>query len=368
MWGADVDDEDKSGDSQDGNGASSDYNFMETVRQSLITSCTYLSGYTDANGNAVYVDTKPLPAGDMTYGLYIDAYCTTEASGVTYLDYLKTSGANDDGGESSFISSLSRWNDLLSDYKVCQPCRAYSRVRSNQGGSHDSGDHSGSRDDEEEEEWGEDDGEGNNKQWGFDCNDDAGYLNCNQCYKFESQTDMEAASTADLEAATKQGSMLAIRLADGTKYGKGQYRTPGQVGRVLKKTALWLSFSVLLIRIVFAYVRYFQKRRRAVNNAGLKDGLTVATEAPLDEEDGWFGGKFSNFVYGSSADGNNEERNKNKDFHNAAFSDVRDKAALLALLEQQDMKLSQKEELIEQLKHQLKSYKNDEKGTTNSID
>ena len=43
---------------------------------------------------------------------------------------------------------------------------------------------------------------------------------CNQCYKFETHTDMEAASASDLEAASEQGTLLAIEY-DGTWYGNG---------------------------------------------------------------------------------------------------------------------------------------------------
>merc|ERR1712232_1534386 len=56
---------------------------------------------------------------------------------------------------------------------------------------------------------------------GFNCYDDAGFRNCNQCFKFETHSDMEEASTDDLELATKQGTIISIDV-DGVSYG-GSY-------------------------------------------------------------------------------------------------------------------------------------------------
>ena len=35
---------------------------------------------TDASGNALYYDTKPLPGGDITYGVYTDSSCTIDST------------------------------------------------------------------------------------------------------------------------------------------------------------------------------------------------------------------------------------------------------------------------------------------------
>ena len=43
---------------------------------------------------------------------------------------------------------------------------------------------------------------------------------CNQCYKFETHTDMEVASASDLAAASAQGTILLIEY-DGAWYGNG---------------------------------------------------------------------------------------------------------------------------------------------------
>ena len=45
--------------------------------------------------------------------------------------------------------------------------------------------------------------------------------NCNQCYKFETKTDLYPATTEDLERASRQGTILSIEV-NGVQYGKGR--------------------------------------------------------------------------------------------------------------------------------------------------
>ena len=54
------------------------------------------------------------------------------------------------------MNAIDRWNDLLSDYKVCQPCRAYNRVQVDDVTQYD----------DEDYEHG-DDGEGGKDPWGY---------------------------------------------------------------------------------------------------------------------------------------------------------------------------------------------------------
>merc|ERR1712113_738731 len=93
-------------------------------------------------------------------------------------------------------------------YKTCQPCRAYSKYYNVQ------------------DDWERnrrhlveyDDGRGDEEVNGFNCYDDAGFRNCNQCFKFETHTDMEEASEEDLTLATTQGTIVEIEV-DGVSYG-----------------------------------------------------------------------------------------------------------------------------------------------------
>lgn len=169
VWGADQDDG-ESGDS----GEDGDYDFMQDRLENWRGGeCTELY-VTDSSGNTLYVDTKPLPGGNITYGVYEDDQCSQESS-LTFGDYLvryyTTYYYSEEQGYDAaayWDSVFSRWNELMTAYKVCQPCRAYSRVAdSNSDGS----------DDEDGEG---DDGEGAREKWGYNCYDDAGYTNCNQ--------------------------------------------------------------------------------------------------------------------------------------------------------------------------------------------
>ena len=126
---------------------------------------------------------------------------------------------NDNDGMPS-IASLDRCDALLGDYKICQPCRAYKRVKTGEGGSHSS------NDSVSEDSGNDDNGEGGKDKWGFNCYNDADYRNCNQCYKFQTQTDMEPASNNDLQRATDQGTIPAIEV-DGSRYGEGHFIAPG---------------------------------------------------------------------------------------------------------------------------------------------
>ena len=176
--GEDDEEEDaKSGDEKDD---SSIYNFMDNFRQYWPGECTklYLSDY---DGNTIYLNTKPQSGANMTYGLYLDEDCREEAT-MTYPQYVKHYfesyyGYSEEQGlrAAKFWSwKLNEWNEWMTTYKVCNPCRAYSRFPSSSNEDEDNrlrfleGNNNG------------EDGEGAEEQWGYNCYDDAGYTNCNQ--------------------------------------------------------------------------------------------------------------------------------------------------------------------------------------------
>lgn len=172
-----------------GDKGSSDYEFMQEMREAWQQDCEQLSDITSSSGRSYYVGTKPeaggkfviemkcarlffarrfglttnlfSPPGNMTYGVYTDSNCKYE-SGYSYADYQKVvSGTS---AASSWTEAFDRWNSLLNSYKICQPCRAYNRVQ-----TYDS--NYGSRRHLAEDE----DGQGEEEQWGYNCYDDAGY-------------------------------------------------------------------------------------------------------------------------------------------------------------------------------------------------
>lgn len=171
LWDADKSDEnDEAGDGEDDD--ESDYEFMQNRLENWMGGeCTEMS-LADTDGNTLYLDTKPLSGGNMTYGLYIDNQCSQESS-MTFSEYVVSYYSTyyyseEKGYEAAeyWDGVFQRWNNLMAAYKVCQPCRAYSKAVTQDG---DDGDGAN-----------EDDGGGAAESWGYNCYDDAGYRNCNQ--------------------------------------------------------------------------------------------------------------------------------------------------------------------------------------------
>ena len=364
LW--DADKQDGSGDSGDnGNSAdgdySDDYEFMQTLAENWVDGCTQHDSAVDADGNALYYDTKPLKGGNITYGVYTDASCVTESK-YSWSDIMTASGDNNDNDRMPSMASLSRWNELLSDFKVCQPCRAYNRVQMGQGGSGD-GDNDQSEDSGDYDDG--DDGEGGKEKWGFNCYDAAGYLNCNQCYKFQTQTNMEPATYDDLVSATKQGTILAIEV-DGNTYGKGHFAAPGRAMRVLKKT----SVVVALVGVGYLYywIKYGRHRGK-VYDADLNDKLNGNSNN--NKQNGIFavvGDKLRSFfiwkspahIHGGNFDYPTEipptSSRTVEAVAAATAKHSREKKRLVAQIRQRDATLSQQKKQIKQLQQKLDYY------------
>ena len=163
--------------------------------QDMLESCSGYGcqklDYTDDYGYTLYKAIKPLPEGNLTVGLYYNEQCTVD-SGLLWSDYImiyyKQRYANyyyyynyadkAKNAARNFYSNNILWNSAMAVYKICQPCRAYNLNNDESG--------SGSQDRRQLNN-DENDGEGDAEQWGYDCDDDAGYTNCNQVR--EKQTD-----------------------------------------------------------------------------------------------------------------------------------------------------------------------------------
>lgn len=156
------------------------YDSMQTYRESWPTTCTALY-YPDSDGNKLYSGLRPLAEGNITIGVYLNDQCTTD-SGHTWADYIMIYYSsyyysNSETGRTvaaKWENAIQIWNDAMMVYKSCQPCRTYNLFPDEEQSSHDSkeGRDRFLADDNE--------GEGSAEPWGYDCNDDAGYLNCNQ--------------------------------------------------------------------------------------------------------------------------------------------------------------------------------------------
>lgn len=155
------------------------YEFMQNELLYWPSSCTKMY-LTDYYGNTLYLDIKPGGEGNITYGMYSDDECSSE-SDFTWAEYVikyykRYYYSEQDGQEAAeeFTGRFDTWNTMMNSYKICQPCRAYNLNRNeDESGSSDGSEDHG--DDEAEE-----DGNGSEEQWGYNCYDDAGYRNCNQ--------------------------------------------------------------------------------------------------------------------------------------------------------------------------------------------
>ncbi|CAB9531194.1 expressed unknown protein (Partial), partial [Seminavis robusta] len=284
-----------------------DYEWMESYREFWPTYCRqlYYSGY---NGETLYMDLRPQAEGDITIGIFEDELCVTNSS-YTFADYIQMYynyyGYYDKGYEVSqtWQYAINTWNSYMDVYKVCQPCRAYNLNVNFWSDGDDDDSKSGSGSGDGRRFLDENDGEGDAEQWGYDCYDDAGYTNCNQCYKFEAKTDMEVATAKDLERASKQGTILEIRV-NGTTYGHGGFRGPLKITTPEVWMKIFAASASLAVAMSFLYLYYAtpyrhsatrwlgtalywvkdkwsnwrQKRKHAGDNYHLEDGVPQKPE------------------------------------------------------------------------------------------
>jgi hypothetical protein len=168
--------------SADGN-SNSAFNFMYKKQDYWSSECTKMY-LTDSYGNTLYRDIAPLPGGNMTDRLYLDEDCTQKAAMsfreyiIKYYSYYYYDEEKGEQVASNWLANNALWNELMNDFKVCQPCRAYSKFPNlyDRRSLNDNG---------------QQDGEGDSEQFGYNCYDNAGYRNCNQCYKFEVRGETE---------------------------------------------------------------------------------------------------------------------------------------------------------------------------------
>ena len=238
LWDGDketfYDDDDHHGGSHDyRNWASSDYQFMQAMRKELPSGCTQIGNMTDgSSSNSYYIAIKPQSEGDITLGVYSDSDCLVE-SGYSFQDYQSAYASSLTATGSS--DAFDTWNANMDSYKVCQPCRAYNRQAVYKSGWNN---YRGLTE--------TNDGQGGNEKNNYNCYDDADYQNCNQCYKFETHSDMARASASDLQAASDQGTILLIQYG-GKWYGNGTIGDAGDTNSTKSSSSYgsgrWSSHS-----------------------------------------------------------------------------------------------------------------------------
>jgi hypothetical protein len=203
------------------------YDFMSEAREEKWTQGCVSTGIignayyfnnddtTSSYGNYIYIDLKPTWNGNMTYGLYTDSACKNEYEGLD----INVDRVSANMGL-LYGSYLEAWNDALEVYKVCQPCKAYNLQKQSSTWTYNktsksyyyvAGDDDSSKED--------DDYLATDPNKGFfQCDDDAGYTNVNQCMKFRSHAELEVCTWEDLVTATNQGGILQVNVG-GTIFG-----------------------------------------------------------------------------------------------------------------------------------------------------
>jgi hypothetical protein len=269
MWTSDKEDENEeegSGDggaggrrdrdlaSGDDDGDSDAFEYMYNRQDNWAQQCTkmYLS---DSNGNTLYRHTKPMSGGNITDGLYYDDDCTQRAR-MTFPQYIVQFYINyyydEETGRQvaqNYQEGVHQWNEQMKDFQICQPCRSYSKIPNFN--NNDQNDNHRSLNDNNDGY----DGSGYDEKSGYNCVDHEGYQNCDQCYKFESKTSLQLASVEDLQRASDQGTILAVK-AYGKVYGQGGINWSDD--NLDSKHYIWILVAMFVVGILVVLIRWYK--------------------------------------------------------------------------------------------------------------
>lgn len=189
-----------------------EYSFMKNARKSWPKGCI-MSSSTTVTGSPIYYDIKPVSNGGIKFGLYTDNRCVEEYQGTHTVEQVvgnpigSAHGSHDeDNGnyaDLSFSEAQTYWDSAFDIFKICQPCVAHDLYNYGYGGGSQGANYGRYANN--------DDGGGQNYDMDdFDCYDDAGYQNVNQCMKFMAKTSMDTATMRDVVLASRQGTLVDI--------------------------------------------------------------------------------------------------------------------------------------------------------------
>jgi hypothetical protein len=181
-----------------------EYDFMDAYRTVWPQYCT--ASTISYRGNYLYYDIKPTEKGEMGIGLYFDAACSEEYRGGKSMDSVlsqKDCSYDDDcvNLDISLDTFLQEWNAALDTFRVCVPCASFD-INDDRRRGRGRNRQLGEGGDEEGTNYNYDDA------GHFQCDDEAGYTNVNQCMKFGTHTDLERASFEDVALATQQNTVM----------------------------------------------------------------------------------------------------------------------------------------------------------------
>jgi hypothetical protein len=133
----------------------------------------------------------------------------------------------------------------------------------------------------------ENDGEGDENER-YNCYDDAGYTNVDQCYKFETHTRLEPAYESDLNLADDQGSILFIK-ANGRSYGRGEpYSTPfigGWDWNVTPEQMMYISFGSIAVVWIAMLLFFHRRHKKKCKNIPGSFGDSLHDDDEYDSDD-----------------------------------------------------------------------------------
>lgn len=154
-----------------------EFDFMYESEDLLPEGCSE-TGQSDEDGNYLYYALQPQANGDVSLGLYTDYMCSMVYGGSANVWDVVGAGSGDGGGsgDGTLEEQYEAFNSAFNIFKQCQPCVAYDLEN------------------------------------GFECDDEAGYTNVNQCMKFSSKCEMGTATIDDVNRATEQGSTTSLQL------------------------------------------------------------------------------------------------------------------------------------------------------------
>jgi hypothetical protein len=200
-----------------------EYAFMKNARKAWPQGCVD-SGSTTKGGESLYYNIKPSSYGRINLALYTDTQCLDEYSVSTdQMEDIIGNLFNDGGGsgsqdenydfsEDSLEDSLERWHSAFDVWHTCHPCVAYDIENLDGSKYTDDDDYYNNYNNNYNRDrklGGEYSAEGDV----FECYDDAGYTNVNQCMKFSAKTVMKTATFRDLSLGRTQTTLVEYPLS-----------------------------------------------------------------------------------------------------------------------------------------------------------
>lgn len=235
-----------------------EYAFMKNARKAWPQGCIDSGTMTDDGEYNLYYNIKPQKNGRIGVGLYSDSECLVDYSVTTdemediignlFVDG-NGSGSQDenyDFSSDSLSDSMDRWHSAFDVWHTCHPCVAYdienldgTKYTSNGDDYYNNG---------RRELGGEYSAQGET----FECYDDAGYTNVNQCMKFSAKTVMKTATFRDLSLGRTQATLVEYPLT-GFFEETDHYRlnTMGNIGTYFCLSAAVMGFFYSLFNLYF---------------------------------------------------------------------------------------------------------------------